>query len=349
MRRSNLNALTTLVPVVFCLMFGGRAAVAEPQSSAPIMTAPAAALTPIQSPLGFTIAVPAGWAQKPVPQAPNVLVFSPPDANTPSIYILPALRVSDMRFQAILNRCSQAIQRSPLFAPDAFIGCIQPAVRSQLADSRQGWSPDAAFRAILNMLGSGQTRFGKPQITTMSQTSARFSVPAASMGREVEDWGLVTTAYLNNPLLAQYGASAVTTLAFVTGCSAPPAQMESFAPVCAAALRSFQPSQGWINRLVQEVSSTYAQEYQTLIGMGTTMLDHSATREQSIAQFGSTMQQLQYNTYEAIQANDLQRGLDGIAMLGGPNEQVVRCVPVAPGLYPYTSTDRCTDVLPPLQ
>lgn len=310
------------------------------------MPPPAAAgLTPIQSPLGFTIAVPAGWVQKPVPQAPNVLVFSPPDSDAPSIYILPALRVSDMRFQTILSRCSQAIQRSPMFGPDAFTGCIEPAIRSQLEDSRQGWSPDAALRAILNKLGSGQTRFGKPQMTTMSQSSARFSVPAASMGRELEDWGLVTTAYLNNPMLAQSG---VTTLAFVSGCSAPPAQAASFAPICAGALRSFQPSQEWVNRLVQEVMSTYTQEYQTLLQMGSTMVNGFATREQSIAQFGSTMQQLQYSTYQAIQANALQSGLNGIAALGGPNELVVRCSTVAPGVYTGNPGDPCPDVLAPV-
>jgi hypothetical protein len=350
MRRLNLTALKTLVPVVLCVLLGSRAAVAMPQSSAPVMTAPAVGLTPVQSPLGFAISVPAGWIQKPVPQAPNVLVLSPPDADSPSIYILPALPVSDMRFQAILSRCSQAIQRNPLFGPDAFTGCIQPAMNSQLVDSRQAWSPDAAFGAILNMLGSGQTRFGKPRLTAVSQTSARFSVPAASMGREVEDWGLVSTVYLNNPLLAQpNGASGTTTLAFVYGCSAPPAQAQSFAPVCAAVLRSFQPRQEWVNRLVQEISRSYAQEYQTLIRMGTTMVDHFGRREQGIAQFGANMQQLQYAAYQAIQTVALQAGLNGIAALGGPNDQVVRCSKVGPGIYPYTETDRCTGVLPPLQ
>jgi hypothetical protein len=349
MRKSNLTTLTTLVPVVLCLLFGSCAAVAEAQSSGPVMAAPAAGLTPIQSPLGFTISIPTGWVQKPVAQAPNILVFSPPGVNAPSIYILPALRVSDMRFQAILGRCSQAIQRSPLFAPDAFTGCVEPAIRSQLADSSQGWSPAAALRAILNALSSGQTRFGAPQITTISRASARFSVPAASMGRNVQDWGRVSTVYLTNPILSQRnGVSGVTTLAFMSGCSAPPGEVESFGPVCAAALQSFQPRQEWVNRLVEEIYSTYAQEVQTLLRMGSTMVDHFGIREQNIAQFGTKMQQLQYSTYQAIQAVALQTGLNGIWALGGPYEQLVRCVPVGAGIYPYTSTDRCTDVLPPV-
>jgi hypothetical protein len=277
-------------------------------------TVPAVGLMPIQSPLGFSILVPSGWILKPVPQAPNVLVFSAPGGPTPSIYIVPAFRVSDLRFQAILGRCSAAMQRSPLLAPDAFTGCVQPAVRSPLADSSRGWAPEAAFRAMLVMLGAGQNRFGAPQITPTSPTSARFSVPAASMGRKVQDWGFVSTAYLSNPLLAQpNGQDGVTTLAFVSGCSDSPAEADSFTPACAAALRSFHPTPEWSNRLVQDVYGAYMQEYQILLRVGDVMASHLGVREANIARFGATMQ---YSTHQTIQAESLRSNENWIATLG---------------------------------
>jgi hypothetical protein len=375
MKKSNLPTFTLLLVIALCLALEGCAA-REPQSPTGVTKTPAVPLMAIQSPLGFSVDVPAGWVQKPVPQAPNVLVFSPPGAAAHSIYILPALRVSDMRFQAILGRCSQAIRRSPLFAPDAFTGCVQPAVSSQLADSSQGWSPEAAFRAILATLGSGQTRFGTPQITPTSQNSARFSVPAASMGRQLEDWGFVTTTYLPNPLLAQAnGRGGVTTLGFVSGCSAPPADVERFSPLCAAALHSFHPSTEWVNRLAQAVYSAYAQESQILLRMGNTMVDHFAERQHSIAQFGSAMQQMQYSTYQAVQAANLRTGENEIATLGNNvilrdpttgqmylepagrgsyclnagGSDVLTGTNMAPGKYIDSPADQCAQMLEPAE
>lgn len=308
-----LLSLLTLAGLLVVALLGGAPVVAGDGTQ----VVAAVALTPAQAPQGdYSIAVPDGWAFNPIPRS-GALTITPPGQADPSIYLLPALRVSDARYQVILGRCNQQFAQNPLAAPDLLAGCIVSAVQSQLADSSHSWAPQDALPVILQLASGGSASFGPSQLMPISSTEATFAVPATRNGQPFTAWGYLGMAYLPNPLLAgPSGAPGVSSLAFVGGCEAPADQVDRFRPLCAAVLRSFQPSDQWAANLARQVMQSYQQEFQALLQMGGSIAQNAAPRGDLIAQFGASLQQLQTQTFQQIQAANLRMGQDWIANLG---------------------------------
>jgi hypothetical protein len=284
---------------------------------------PAVALRTVQSSQGdYAIAVPDGWTLNAAPGT-GLITITPPGRQEPAIYIIPALRVSDVRYQAILNRCNQQFIQNPLGSPDVITTCIEPAVRAQLADSSHPWSPQAAFPVILALAAGTGTTYGSPTLETLSSTAVRYTVSLTKNGQTLQDWGSLTMAYLPNPLLASSaGQPGVTSLAFLSGCEAPSSQAESFRHACDGVLRSFQPSQQWASNLAQQVMQSYVQESQILLQIGQSVVEGFGVRSAMIQQFGASIRQMQFQAFQTIQAANLRMAQDWIATLA--NETYVQ-------------------------
>jgi hypothetical protein len=221
--------------------------------------------------------------------------------------------VSDLRFEASLNACS----KHPVnLSYDIFSQCTVPSVRTQLNDSSQEWDPQTVFPLILQRLSGGAAQFGNPILTPTSASQAFYRVAAASRIGKLENWGIITMVYVPNPML---GPSKVTSLAMIFGCTAPSDEADGFRATCSSVIDSFRADANWFNfnRIAQGIESIYDREQETLIRMGKPMVEGAQTRQQMIASFGQSMQKMQYETFETIQAANYKTMQNGIAALGG--------------------------------
>jgi hypothetical protein len=277
---------------------------------------PAIALTPAYSPRGdFSILVPSGWNMTQVPGAPLATIISPPGQKAPAMYLL-LLAASDIRYQGMLNSCTQRYARNPLFAPDMISGCVAPAVRAQLADSSYQWNCTQALQTILQTFSSPSARF---QITSTKDISAgqlEYRLTSAENSQPLQHWGEVSMSYLPNPLLSQAGRPGVTSLALVTGCRVPPRQEDQLRETCASVLQSFRPAPNWGQSVAQQFMQSYQQEAQALLRIGNSVVANMGVTRNMIGNFGASMQQMQTRTYEQIQNANYHTQQNWIAALG---------------------------------
>ncbi len=316
MQKSN-RILAGLIFLASCHAIAAAAQQNIPQSSKPeSRVLPAIGLTPTTSPhREFSILVPKGWTMTQVPGAPLATILAPAGQKAPAIYLV-LLAVSDLRYQTMLNRCTQQYARNPLFAPNMISGCIAPSVRAQLGDSSVQWSATQALHAVLQTFSGANARF---QITNSKEASPgllSYQVSSVENEQPLQHWGEVSMSYLPNPLLSQAGRSGVTSLALVTGCRVSPQQEIQFRTLCASVLRSFRPAPGWPQAVAQQFMQEYQQESQTLLGMGNSMANNMGVTRTMIGNFGATMQQMQTATYEQIQKANYRTQQNWIAALG---------------------------------
>ena len=271
-------------------------------------------LSPVTvGPGAFRIAVPQGWTVN-TPQGTSAAVITPAGQKQPSIVILPMLPVSDLRFTTAITSCT-----GQGFSPfgDVISQCVIPAIQMQLADSSRPWTPDAALRLLLQALAQGGSPFGTPTITPLSSDTARFEVSTMANGQPLIEVGVIQMLYLQNPLLGQApGQAGVSSFAFISACSASPQQVEQQQPICASVLRSFTPSEAWLNALAQQALDRYRQEFNLLLQMGQSAVTNSGLRGMMISQWGAAMQTMQVQAYQNIQATSYRTGENWIAALG---------------------------------
>jgi hypothetical protein len=286
---------------------------AQSGSWGPRTTVPAAPITAV--PLNvtrvgdFMLGLPQGWSVTASPGG-DVIQMRSSGTEQPSVYVMVA-SVSDLRFEANLTACS----KHPVnLSYDIFSQCTVPSVRTQLNDSSQPWSTQTAFPLILQRLSAGGAQFGNPMLTPTSASQAFYRVTATSRNGRVENWGIITMVYVPNPML---GPGKVTSLAMIFGCTAPSDETDGFRATCSSVIDSFRANPNWFTRLAQGIESIYDHEQQILIRMGKPMVQGAQTREQMIASFGQSMQQMQYETFETIQAASYKSMQNGIAALGG--------------------------------
>ncbi len=264
---------------------------------------------------GFTILVPRGWAMNQVSGAPLAAVISPPGQHAPAIYLV-LVAVSDIRYNAILNRCTGQFSRNPLLAPDMISNCVVPAVRAQLSDSAHEWKAEQALQAILQIFSGAEARF---QITGSRETSpgqVQYRIASVENGKPLVHWGEVSISYLANPLLSQAGQAGVTSLSLVTGCRSAPDEETSFRATCANVLQSFRPAPGWNQSVAAQFMQGYRQEAQALINMGLNVARNMGVTRDMIGSFGAAQQQMQLQTYENIQNAQYHSQENWIATLG---------------------------------
>jgi hypothetical protein len=257
----------------------------------------------------FVLGLPQGWSMTASPGG-DVIQMRSRGTEQPSVYVM-VTSVSDLRFEASLDACS----KHPVnLSYDIFSQCTVPSVRTQLNDSSQEWGPQTAFPLILQRLHGGAAQFGNPMLTPTSAAQAFYRVTATSRIGRLENWGIITMVYVPNPML---GPGKVTSLAMIFGCTAPSDQANGFRPTCSSVIDSFRADPNWFNRLAQGIESIYDREQQILIRMGKPMVEGAQTRQLMIASFGQSMQQMQYETFETIQAANYKTMQNEIAVLGG--------------------------------
>jgi hypothetical protein len=318
----SLMALPLIVPLALFAAMAIRGA-QNPEQSVAIKpdTSFAADRTPAFTPSGsqqggFTILVPRGWKMNQVPGAPLAAVISPPGQHAPAVY-LALFAVSDIRYNAMLNRCTGQFNRNPLLAPNMISGCVAPAVRAQLADSARQWKAEQALGAILQMFSGPADRF---QITSSNETSpgqVQYRVASVENGEPLSHWGEVSMSYLANPLLSQAGQAGVTSLALVTGCRSAPDSESALRATCASVLQSFRPVPNWSQAVAAEFMQSYRQEAQALINMGINVANNMGVTREMIGNFGAAQQQMQLQTFENIQGAQYRSQQNWNAALGG--------------------------------
>lgn len=268
----------------------------------------ALSLTPISSPDGeFTMAVPDGWSLSVSPQADFAAFVKPPARTSPAVYLF-LFSVSDLRYRASIAACAGRLYY------DQITQCAIPSIQAQLADSSREWTPKEGLQKILEQINRGGQGFGVPALIPISWSQAFYRVAGRTQSGEVEDWGVVSMAYLPNPVL---GPRAVTSLAFISGCASSPDQADSFRSTCAGALDSFRAAPNWAGRLAQRIMTGYDQEAQILLRMGEGAAQGFAVRGQMIADFGRKMQEMQAQNFEAIQARNYRAGQGWIQAFAG--------------------------------
>ncbi len=272
---------------------------------------PAAPLISASSPRGdLTLALPQGWSLTASPQG-DAVAAKPAGKTQPSIYLV-VVGVSDLRYQARLAACASG-GFNPFGNP--LSQCVIPSVQTQLSDSSRKWTPDEGFRLILQRQSSmGRQTFGAPALIPLSSSQSFFRVTGMTSSGPIEQWGIITMFYLPNPMLSQ---GAVTTLAFLAGCTAPPDQADSFRRTCAGVLNSFRPTPTWQGRIAAGIVNIYVQEAQTLLQMGRNIAQGFAVRQQMIAAFSQSVQHTQLHTFQAIQARNYRTGQNWIATFEG--------------------------------
>ncbi len=311
-------------------------------SSLPAQQAvPAVPLTATVAPGGdFTASVPRGWSIASSQQGDS-FVISPAGQAQPSAYFI-VVDVSDLRFRASIAACSRG------FRPfgDLLTQCTIPSVRLQLSDSSRVWGPEQALDLILQaMRANGAGQFAVPAVISISSSAysaqAFYRVSGTTPRGPVEQWGVVTTVYLPNPML---DPRAVTSVAIIAGCSASPDMTPSFRRTCAGIIDSYRPSPAWVGRLTAGMVNNYQQEGQILLQMGYTALQGFQAREQMINNFGHFMQNIQWQTFKAIQSRSYLNGQEWIATFGGntlmKNPKTGELIPVPFGYASYGLDDR---------
>jgi hypothetical protein len=263
----------------------------------------------------FSILVPSGWTITEVPGSPLATIISSPGQTAPAVYLV-LLAASDIRYQTMLNRCTQQYARNPLFAPDLISSCVAPAVRGQLADSRYQWNATEALQAILQMFSSPSATFQVTSSKDISQGVLEYRLSSMENGQPLQHWGDVSMSYLPNPLLSQAGRPGVTSLALVTGCRASSEQEIAFRNMCASVLGSFRPAPNWGQNVARQFMQVYQQETRTLLRMGTSVAANIGVTRSMIGNFGASMQQMQTQAYQQIQNVNYRTQQNWTATLG---------------------------------
>jgi len=280
----------------------------------PAQAIPAVLLTPTVAPSGdFTASVPGGWVITSAPRGDSFLIAAPGQPQ-PSAYFI-VVDVSDLRYHAQIGSCSRR------FNPfgSLLTGCTIPSIRTQLADSSREWAPPQALALILQIMQANAAgQLGAPSVIAVSSSSswaqAFYRVTGSTPRGSVEHWGILNMIYLRNPMLSP---SAVTSLALIAGCSAPPQIADSFRRTCAGIIDSYQFSPAWHDRIATGMVNIYQQEGQILLQMGYDAVRGFQAREQMITTFGQSMQSMQYKTFEAIRSKSYLNGEEWIATFGG--------------------------------
>lgn len=275
---------------------------------------PAVPLISAAAPGGdFTASLPRGWSIASSQQGDS-FVMAPVGRPQPSAYFI-VVDVSDLRFRASIAACSRG------FRPfgDLLTQCTIPSVRTQLADSSHTWAPAQALDLILRgMEANGAGQFAPPSVIPISSSAysaqAFYRVSGTTPGGSTEQWGVLTMVYLPNPMLVP---RAVTSLAVITGCSASSDMAPSFRRTCAGIIDSYRPSPAWVGRLTAGMVNIYEQEGQILLRMGYDALQGFQARQQMINSFGQSMQNIQWQTFHAIQSRSYLNGQEWIATFGG--------------------------------
>lgn len=309
--------------LTFGWLLGTAAAQPAPQSStAPGASAVGVASTYALKPaplfnLGYEIALPDGWVVRPI--AGHSACAMPAGRGAPIVCFLLAARVSDLRYNAILEQCNRRFAQNPLLAPNALTGCVAPAVRAQLADSAYRWPVRRAVQAVLEALrqAPGAT-IAAPEFGPGPPEEVFYRFSETQRGQAVVDWGHASMAYLENPLLSQPdGAPGVTSLLSAANCAAPPAEEASFAPLCSAILHSFHPEPGLERAILQEVAAGYQQEEQILLQMGRSILKNFQIRTEMINDTMAMVRHMQWETSENFRQSNLRIAKGWINALAG--------------------------------
>ena len=312
---------------------------AVPRSDTEGRTVPAVAMKPAQTPQGgFSILEPLGWDLQRQPQSIFAINLKPQANTGESAYVI-LVNVSDLRYLMTLQRCNQQFARSRLFAPDSISGCVVPAVRAQMDDSRRRWAPADALRSTLQVFASAGAQFQLASTTQETNGVIGYRVLIRQGSQQLASNGTVTMAYFSNPLFSTTTAQGVTSLALISGCNAPISQEESFRATCSSILQSFRMDRQTMNEITSELLQSYQTEAQILIKMGQSDARGFASRSGAIANWGAQMQQMQNDTYGAIQAANYHNGLNWIATLGDkvnmqdPRTGKVYALPAGYGSY----------------
>jgi hypothetical protein len=302
---------------------------------------PAVPLTAAVAPGGnFAASVPRGWSIASSQQGDS-FVITPIGQTQPSAYFM-VVNVSDLRFRASIAACSRG------FRPfgNLLTQCTIPSVRTQLVDSSHAWAPAQALGVILQeMQANGSGQFGAPSFISVSSApssaQAFYRVTGTTPRGPIEYWGIVTVLYLPNPML---DPQAVTSLAVIAGCSSSPDTAVSFRRTCAGMIDSYRPSPNWVGRLTAEMVNNYQQEGQILLQMGYNALHGFQARERMINFFGQSMQNIQQQTFQAIQSRSYLNGQEWIATFGGntlmKNPDTGELISVPFGYQSYGLDDR---------
>lgn len=289
------------------------------RSAAGVASTYALKLVPLSS-LGYAIALPEGWVVRPI--AGHSACAMPAGRGEPIVCFLLGARVSDLRYNAILEQCNRRFMQNPLFAPDALNGCVAPAIRAQLADSAYRWPATKAVQAVLDALRQAPgTAIAAPEFGPGPPEEVVYRFAETRRGQQLVDWGHASMAYLENPLLSQPdGAPGVTSLLSAGNCAASPAEEASFAPLCSAILHSFSPEPGLERTILQDVAAGYQQEVQILLQMGRTIVNNFQIRTEMINDTMAMVRQMQWETSENFRQNNMRVAKGWINALAGTND-----------------------------
>jgi hypothetical protein len=339
------------------------AACGQPGGSAP-PTVSVTTLSPQDSPQGdYTVGVPPGWTPQPLSGGDFLELTQ--DRSSASIFILPGVAVSDLRYHAMVSQCDDSYANDPFTAGSLF-SCIENAVQTQLQDSSYQWTPQQALQAVLATLIQ-QADFGSPQVTATSRYSATFRVAQLAQSRTLSTLGLISVLPISNSLLASGDGAGWTNVALLGACTGPPGQIDRLQAVCTQVLGSFHATAAFWNNLADQLDQVYQGEEQALLQFGYADAADFAQSGQLISQWGASMRQLQAQTYQAERAGSLMAGENAIAALGGnaleqdPSSGSEYSLPAGYGGYCLTATgtaaivgdvtrgvDGCTTILRPV-
>ena len=261
------------------------------------------ALHVVASPGGeFTIAIPSGWTINPSQDGFTFSITARGQAQ-PEIYVVAAIPVSDLRANAVIVQCAQNAYADVLT-------CASQELLYQLQDSGHKWSAPDSLQALLQATTAvNGTAYGSPQVTSLPGTAASFQVAArTSQGLSLTSWGVIAMGYLDNPPFHGY-----TSLAFLTGCDASPAQATSLQQMCNRAFSSFKPSPTWLSKLANQ----QVQHYQTELGLIAQQIRNNQQLEQILSSFRSNMQRMQQEEFKSMQEVNTRVGENWRAALGG--------------------------------
>jgi|SRR5579875_787909 len=274
-----------------------------------IVISPAVVLARVSLPaIGYDIALPEGWVT--TPPAGFSIAATPAGRPTPMVYFVIGVPVSDIDFNLMLNSCNRAVEQNPLTVNMTM--CTVRAGQTQIADSQYRWSPQQAVEKLLQALqGTGPSQMiGTPEFHSVSPSEALYRFTVSKNGQSLVQWGHATMSYLPNPLLSRgLGAPpGVTSLLFATGCEVPSIQASdpNFTAACSAIAHSFRPEQGFVERLVDSIESSYQNEVNALATMGRQTIRNLRMRSQMINETISTVRDLQWRTFNAQQQSQLK-------------------------------------------
>jgi hypothetical protein len=273
-------------------------------------TVPVTGLSAVTSPLGdYTVGLPRGWSAHSVGRDS---INMTQNGGSDTITILAGIPVSDLNAEAVETQCTQAFIDNPLTAPGSD-SCVQQEFQTLEEDSAAAWSPQQAMQVILQSLGLSAS-LPDLEVHPVTQDAATFTVPYQESGQAMTAQGFVAVVPVQNPVLP---GDEVTTEALLGYCTAPAGQAQSLRPLCAQVLGSFKTigSAFWTN-IVTGLANGDQNIEQGVTALGEQDVAGQAVTNQLISQWGQSMQQLQDQTYQSIQTQNLRSGQNAIAALG---------------------------------